>query len=391
MKFKYIISLFLFNLLFSKLEYYLVDGIEKQIMNIDYNSEYSFYTKVSKPNIVRFTLLVPSFNNDYFIPLKLIIISFFEYTNRNSNSSNYKYENSIFGRDINGMCTFYCSYTIFSSLTNYVEFKFKPLSKFRYMISRVDILYQEYDLDYKIPLNIYNLSSNYSYYLFSEITNPNINISFLINKMIQKPFSGIYIHEFLNRNNSPSINITYKPISFTSNNDQLIASFSYTIKFPQLTKYIALNIKPSLNIEQIIAKYDNHLTIIDLSDNIWKTIDNLKNKEMYLFFIEATQYSKANISLIFNKTDYNPFNYIDIYEYETKNNSYSSYIRKNKYINQVTDNDSMTSVLYTVYSLEANYLAFSFILNTNIEHIHVKINVSGGSYELLNNTSKYKI
>ena len=288
------------------------------------------------------------------------------------------------------MYVFYHSFTISSTLTNYVEFRLKSESD-NYMIVRIDIVYKEYDVYNKIPLDIYNLDSNNAYYLYLEPFEAEVvNIKFIINNMSQKPFSNIYIHEFESRNNFPSLDITNKSISFTTNNTQLTASFTYTIKFYNITKYIALNIKPSININNIIVSYENPINIINLDNDIWKPINNLKKNEINLFFIGVTQCASINISLIINNTDYNPFNYINIYEYEKKNNSYSSYIQKNtKSINKVKSNDYMTPILYTVYSSKSNYLAFSFIPNYDINNGLAKISVSGGSFELFNNTSKY--
>ena len=81
--------------------------------------------------------------------------------------------------------------------------------------------------------------------------------------MLKEPFSDIYIHELETRKDSPSIDISDQSISFISNYSQLTTSFSYSVKFPNITKYIALKIKPSLDIEQISAIYENPLTIID--------------------------------------------------------------------------------------------------------------------------------
>ena len=162
------------------------------------------------------------------------------------------------------------------------------------------------------------VSNNGNYLYFELFENTIANISLIINNMSKEPFSDINIHELETRKDSPSIDITYQSISFIQNYSQLIASFSCSVKFPNITKYIALKIKPSLDISQINIIYENPLTIIDLSNDIWKEVNNLKNKEKYLFFIEATQGAKVNICLIVNNTDYNPFNYLNIYEYEKK-------------------------------------------------------------------------
>ena len=386
MKLNFIISLLLFVLMISKIEYDLDDGIEKTITNVKKNLEYSFYIKASKPNVARFTLSFPI--SPYFL---LIHIDYFQYTERNSISPNKVSWKLLSRKEINNKALIYFSYNISSSLTNYVEFKVRIDDNFNYMNARIDLLYNEYDLDYNKPLNIYNLASNNGYYIYFELFENTIaNISLTINNMNKEPFSGINIHELETKKDSPSIDTTYQSISFIPNYSQLKASFSYSVKYPNITKYIALKIKPSLNIQQINIIYENPITIFDLSNDIWKEVNNLKNKEKYLFFIEATQGAKASISFIVNNTDNNPFDYINIYEYEKKNNSYSSFLRKNtKYINKITDNDFMNPISYTIYSSKTNYLAFSIKPNYNIEHTLIKTSISGGSYELLNNTSKY--
>lgn len=305
MKLNFIISLLLFGLVISKIEYDLVDGIEKTISNVNQNLEYSFYIKASKPNVVRFTLSFPLSSQSFL----LLPIDHNEYSERNSISPNRYSWDLLSRKEINNKALVYFSYNISSSLTNYVEFKVKAPNNYNIMNARIDLLYKEYDLYYNKPLNIYNLASNNAYYLYFELFENTIaNISLKINNIVKEPFSGIYIHELETRKDSPSIDITDQSISFISNYSQLISSFSYSVKFPNITKYIALKIKPSLDIEQISVIYENPLTIIDLSNDIWKEVNNLKSEEKYLFFIEATQCAKASVSFIVNNTDNNPFN-----------------------------------------------------------------------------------
>ena len=305
MKLNFIISLLLYVLTISKIEYDLVDGIEKTINNVNYNLEYSFYIKASKPNVVRFTLSVP-LSSPYF---SLVHIDYNEYSERSSISPNKNSWDLLSRIEINNKALIYFSYNIYSSMTNYVEFKVKAPNTYNYMNARIDLSYKEYDLGYNKPLNIYNLASNNAYYLYFELFENTIaNINLKINNMVKKPFSGIYIHELKTRKNSPSIDITDQPISFISNYSQLTSSFSYSVKFPNITKYIALKIKSSLDIDQISVIYENPLTIIDLNQGIWKEVNNLKSEEKYLFFIEATQCAKASISFIVNNTHNNSFN-----------------------------------------------------------------------------------
>ena len=254
MKLGFIISLLLFRLLFTKIEYDLVDGIEETITDVNTNLEYSFYIKASKPNFAKFTFSVPIPSKIY---LSVFWIYIFEYTKRNSITPNKNYWAFFYSKEINNKLLASYLYNISSSLSNYVEFKLSPSLNYSYMNVRIDIIYKEYDLDYNKPLNIYNLSSNNAYYLYLELFETKIaKISLIINNMRKEPFSGIYIHELETRRDAPSIDITYQPISFTSNFAQLTASFSYSVKFSNKTNYIALNITPSLNIDQIIILYE---------------------------------------------------------------------------------------------------------------------------------------
>ena len=120
------------------------------------------------------------------------------------------------------------------------------------MNARIDLLYREYNLYHNKSLDIYNLASNNGYYIYFELfENPIVNISLTINNTTKEPFSGINIHELETSNGFPSIDITYQSIPFIPYYSSLKASFSYSIKHPRITKYIALKIKPSLDIQQI--------------------------------------------------------------------------------------------------------------------------------------------
>ena len=101
------------------------------------------------------------------------------------------------------------------------------------------------------------------------------------------------------RDNSSSIQIINKNISFIENNNQLISSFSYTSIFSNFTKYIALHLKPIFNISHITAEFEYLVTSIDLIDVYPKKIDNLINNETYLFFIEAVECTNKYNSIYF--------------------------------------------------------------------------------------------
>ena len=80
---------------------------------------------------------------------------------------------------------------------------------------------------------------------------------------------------------------------------------------------------------------------------------------------------------------------MNVYEYKNKNNLYTSYIHKNNItLNKEKGIYSMTQSSKRVFSSLTNYLAFEFKPNYNISHLLVKIDISGGIYELSTNTSK---
>ena len=179
----------------------------------------------------------------------------------------------------------------------------------------------------------------------------------------------INIHEFEDKNpfydkNAKKINIINKLISFNSNNNQTIASFTYSRK-SNLTKFIALQVNPFFNISHFVAKFEYPINNIELNDGIWKSIDNLITNKIFFFYIEVMNYVKINISLIINNTDneYNEYelpnfldnrtiirpylkkdsipDYIDINVYEYKNNiiPYTSYFHKSiKTLNKEKEN-----------------------------------------------------
>ena len=317
MRLKFITFLLLFNLYCPYRRYYLGDGIEENVTFSSNSEVFNYYTQITRCKGAIFTIRAS--NSCKVISSYLWI---YEYENER-NYYTYTYETFVSnfkGKMNNNMCEYSYSHNISSPSSNYVAFETvinKDQKTSINIISRIDVIYEKYDLYYNKSLDIFNLSFNKSYYLFLEFFET-VDICFIINNMTNNPFSNITIHEFESRDNSPSLRITDKSISFTKINDELKALFSYTSNFTNLTKYIGLKIKPNFNIPHIITKFEFPLTSIDLYNGIWKTIDDLIANEIYLFFIEAGESSKVTINLIINNTDENPFDYINIYEYKKK-------------------------------------------------------------------------
>ena len=389
MKINFIISLLIFNIVLSQNEYDLIDGIDQQINDIKEDQYYYFYINASLSNMLRFTLTIPSYKERYDYSRHVDI---YECKNREElykpTKVNLKHKiiNDTFS-------IYYFSYAIIYPLINNIKIAFEAFDNFNCAIARCDILDKEYDLYNNKSLLISNLYSNQIYYLYLGIflfESKSVNINFAIDNMNQEPFSEISIFEYEKRNDYPSLGIVNIPIFFETKNNQLIASFSYEVKYYNISKYLALKIKPSIEIDHMTAIYNNLFHFIDLRNGIWTTIYNLTSTENYLFFIGAKKFDKANVTFIINNIDNNPFDYINIYEYEQKNHSNDSYIlKKIIYINKSENSDFIIPILYTVYSNKTNYLAFSIIPKYNISEILVKADISGELYEFYNNTKRY--
>ena len=411
MKISFIISLSLFRIFFSIQYIILYDGIDKNIThtrNKNYD-RYYFESNIAKSKGIIFTVKTP-----YGCRMSSTL-EIYEYEYSRGYRETYR-ENNFRGKMISRIntCEYSYLYTISSPLSRHVDFEtsFRDYTNSAIITARIDIINERFDLFNKKTLDLFNLSLNTSYYLYLEYFDSS-DFTFLINNMTQKPFSNITFHEFGSINNSIRVNAINKQMSFKINNNQTLASFSYTAS-SNYTKYLILQIKPSLNIAQMSAKFEYSLTIFNLNEGIWKTIDNVVKNEIYLFFVEATESAKINISLIINNTvtEYDEYelpiilnngtiiqpypksdsipNYIDInvYEYEKNNNSYISYIQKStKRLNKEREIYFMTRTYMSIISPLTKYCAFSFKPNFNINHMRVNINISGGLFDLLNNTS----
>ena len=210
-----------------------------------------------------------------------------------------------------------------------------------------------------------------------------------MNYMNYMPFSNIYIDEYDNKDliSTKSTNISF-PISTKDN--QLISIFIYNVS-SNLIKFISLKITPSYDINFMNIEFEFPINFFDLNDSSPMTIYNLISGNIYLFFIEATQYEKVNICLNFNFTSSEkPFNSIYLYEYEQRDNSYSSY-HKNELKNitaSIKESEYLVTISYTIDSYLSNYFAFSIIPLYNITYITSKFDISGGSFELKNNSIK---
>ena len=317
-----IIFLFIIDSILSE-EYELYDGIAKNFTGFKELKEYAFFIKVTQSKIINLSLYLKSsimdFNSDFFRCYMT------EYTDRYSTSYNKRKYINYESKRINNEKVSIISYKVLSSSTNYVFFQFEPFIDIYYIFARFDIIDEMYDLYNGISKTISYLEANKTFYFYEEIfQGQKADFNITMNYMSLLPFSNIDIYEYEGKDMPFSKNIRM-PISFTSKDNKLSSTFSYIVSSNSI-KYISLKIRTSYDINYMNIKFEIPIVIVDLDNSISKTVNDLIFGKKYLFFIYATLYSKVKISFNTNKTTSNkPFSSAYIYEYEERNDSYSSF------------------------------------------------------------------
>ena len=387
---KHIILLLLFNSIFNE-EYELLNGIEKNLTNLDSSNYYSFYIKSPTSKTVYISLSLNLSSNNAYVNNPFLSPSISEYSNRNSTSYTIKNYIQIPNKRINNHYDSFISYKVSNSSTNYISFCFKPLLNFAYLLTKVDIIDEQYNLYNGINKKISNLKEKETYFFYADVFgSPKIKFNLDMNYMNYTPFSNIYIYEYDNKDliSTKRTNILTPIIS---KDNQLISEFTYTVSSNEI-EYISLRIASSYNIDYMNIKFEFTINSFDLSNSVPNTIDNLISGSIYLFFIKVTQYAKVNISINFT-SEQEPFNSINLFEYEKKNNSYSSYIKKEirNVISSKKENEYQTTISSSIDSYLTNYFAFSFSPIYNISNLTTKCDIFGGSFKLKSDGTKNNI
>ena len=380
---QHIILILLFNSIFNE-EYELLNGIEEKLTNLESTNWYSFYIKApaSKTVYISLSLTLNSNNKNINDPFSSPSIS--EYSNRNSTSYTKRNYIKIPNKKIDNHFDCFISYKITNSYTNYISLQFQPSSSFSYLIAKVDIIDAIYNLNNGITTKIYNLKEKETYFFYIETYEGlEVNFNLDMNYMNYTPFSNIYFSEYDNKD-LISTKSSSLSIPIISKDNQLISTFTYSVSTNEI-EYISIRITPSYNIDYLNIKFEFPINSFDLSNSVLNAIYNLIPGNFYLFFIKATQYAKVNINLNFN-SDQQPVNSIYLYEYEKKNNSYSSYLKKEiKNIKtSIKENEYQATISYNIDSYLTNFLAFSINPLYNISYVTIQSEIFGGSFVLEN-------
>ena len=356
--------------------YDLSNGVDKNITNLKSEIPYYFFL----PSIQLQTLSI-NLNMSYMSTKPFNYTYIYEYENKYS----YKYlkgsTQSLSTTTKNDILISSFRYSVDNYKTKYIALKLILNDNINYIVVNINAD-GVYDLSNGEDKNITNLKSGIPYYFFlPSIYLQTASINLNMNFTNTKPFTYLYIYEYGSRYSSTYIKNTSQPLSTITKNNELSSSFTYSVNNDQ-TKYIALQFTPNYNINYIVIKI-NLEGVYDLSNGKDKNIQNLKAGIPYYFFLPSIYLQTAFINLNISYMSNEPFTYIYIYEYKTRNSP--SYLkRSSQSLSTTIKNKELTSSFtYSSNNVDTKYIALQFTPNYNINYIVVKISVEG-VYEFFN-------
>ena len=356
--------------------YDLSNGEDKNITNLKSRIPYYFFL----PSIYLQTASI-NLNMNFTNTKPFTYLYIYEYGSRYSSTYIKNTSQPLSTITKNNELSSSFTYLVNNYKTKYIALQFTPNYNINYIVIKINAD-EVYDLSNGEDKNIQNLKAGIPYYFFLpsiylQTAFINLNISYMSNE----PFTYIYIYEYESKYSSTYIKNTSQPLSIITKNNELSSSFTYLVNNDQ-TKYIALQFTPNYNINYIVIKI-NLEGVYDLSNGKDKNIQNLKAGIPYYFFLPSIYLQTAFINLNISYMSNEPFTYIYIYEYKTRNSP--SYLkRSSQSLSTTIKNKELTSSFtYSSNNVDTKYIALQFTPNYNINYIVVKISVEG-VYEFFN-------
>ena len=378
-------------------KYELYPNIDYNFTNITIYNPYTFFLKyINKSQIINLTITTnDNSKDDIFIQEydELNIIErnkiFYEldkktYLDNELYSANYLYAKQS-SKEI-GLLYF-----------NYKIYKMNHFFNIKYNIIGEQYFFEGYNDTIKI---IKNIEQNYLLYFWIKATKMQ---KLYINLKYTNSLEGENLIEYIDIYERECPNISHYYITHTNlkitpdenKNNEIFKNIQYEVNSYN-TNYILLKINPEKYIKNFEIQVNMDIHIYEF-DN-----DKTKNNEKYLtyitantpiyFFIKAIRYNKIFINLTFNNKYIEPFNYINISEYENRNDI--SYIKSNliEYeIKNINKDESNIELNYTPESSKSKLIFLKFESNINMDYLKAKLEIGGGYYEINNNINNINI
>lgn len=372
-----------FSIIISVHEYILNNG-ETIRVSLKSHSRYLFYIKARQYQNTDITINLHEMNS---IPFNKW--SFYE--------QNYE-ERNVGGSDYNNI-----NFTKIKNET-FIFFTYKPTSyrcvNFYFMIApnidyplievKAVVNGDQYNFTNGEEKLLSNLKANNTYYLDCFPTyakRETINVTMYMKYTKKKPFDKFYIHEYSNAGSYYN-QYTINYVNYTKKGDEDLIPFSYIV-LHYYTKNISFRFEPEYDIDYIKTKIGIYGGVYDFENNVKQELTNLLEGISYFLYIECISHKLAEISLTINDIYEKPFDYLYIYNSNSRVSYESSiyvlnYTEPLEFTKQKNNNylATFSHKLYPNYG--KRYICFKIKPKYNISKINAIIKLDGGMYYLEN-------
>jgi len=345
--------------------YNFINGIPQNITSFIKPFPYFFYIN-AKPNQQAIITIDMNYNPNS--PFSLDIYEYkqiiYKYNNYIKQSLNQKYT------FINNKIEY--TYLISSNNANYVAFCIRPKYNINYLLIKIEVGGEIFDLNNGIPINGLNLTARFPYTFYINIKQyQKANFILSIDNDNKTYLNGIIINESNTYNYIPKIKI--------EGNKKLISASHVLLSNSK--NNISFYINPISNIYKSSVIINVGGESFDLENGASKSIKNLKAGYPYIFFLSTNQYQSLNINLKVNNINKNPFDIITIQELNSKTIPSSKFINKQPNISVINNN---TIISLSNLVTNSKYLVLNATPIIDINYLEINTELEGGNFECSN-------
>ena len=356
--------------------YDLSDGVSLNATNLKAGFSYYFFVPATKYQNQIINLQMNNMNKQ---PFSLVNIQ--EHKAKESASLESKSKSVTMITENSELVSSF-TYSINNFDTKYLALIITPDYDINNITVKVDMAGGSYDLSNGVPLNLKELKSGFSYYFFiSAGIYDSAAIDLTFENMSNQPFSYVNIYEHSTK--SSFILNTTKQINTTIQNNEITSSLAYSIK-SENTKLLALEIKPTDDIDDFVINIDVQQHLYILYNGVPANIKNVKSGYAYYFLVSSSLYKINSFILTMSNIKSKPLSDVEIFEYSSSDISKITYLQSaKKSITMSTRNNELTSrFAYTTTDSKTQYVCFKIEPVNDLNYLEAKIYVDFNEYQL---------
>lgn len=371
--------------------YDLINGKSEKVEEVVPGGAYAFYIPANEDQIVNINIKTNKINS----PINKALITQFD-SRYDPIYTSYNRDLRFTSENSNNQTILSTSYTIQADGRYYGDRTFFlhiliEVSNINYFIIEINVLKKDFFLNIGIEKTFYNLKAGISYYFFLDAKVRQTNTIFLsLNNLTNIPFKKVDIYEYINKYNHIYENRESESISFSRNENQLVASpISYRI-IKSNSNYFAFKIKPLYDIDYIITLINREGESFNLTDGVPKVISNLKKGIVYNFIIEKIErLDIATIIIVLDESYIKALTKIDIIETRFKEHEYNSTSQSISFSNQ--DRQLVSSNSYVISNKFTTDMLLKITPDCDIDDFIILINIQKGEYNIYTYRNNQKI